>query len=56
MSVHKQGKKNRKLGRNEKKCQLYKALNKREYAKYRRIKKYNPIEAIEYAKKHNLSI
>lgn len=56
MSVQKQGKKNRKLGRDKDKCNRYKALKKREYAKYRKILKYNIEEAIEYARLHDLSL
>ena len=56
MSVQKQGKKNRKLGRDKDKCNRYRTLKKREYAKYRRIAKYSIEDAIEYAKKHSLNL
>jgi hypothetical protein len=61
MSVQKQkkeGKKNRKFGRNLRKPKTarYNNSRRREYNKYKRILKYNKAQAFEYAVKHNLKI
>jgi hypothetical protein len=57
MSVQKQGKKNRKIGRAARKPKTarYNSLHRREYNKLKRILKSNGAEkALEYAKLHNL--
>lgn len=59
MSVHKQGKKNRKHGRAARKPKTarYKNLRVREYNKYKRVLKSNGAEfALEYAKLHSLKV
>ena len=48
---HKSGKKNRKFGRNEKKCQAYFAAKRRERNKLKRIRQSNG-EAAAVAYKH----
>ena len=49
------GKKNRKLGRDEKKCQLYQSRHTREKNKIKRIlKSSGVIAANAYAEKHDL--
>lgn len=58
MSVQKQGKKNRKIGRATRKPKTarYKNLHRREYNKLKRILRYSKKDAEVYARKHNLSM
>ena len=59
MSVQKQGKKNRKIGRAARKPKTarYKNLHVREHNKLKRVLKSNGAEkALEYARLHNLKI
>ena len=52
---HKQGKKNRKYGRNEAKCKRYALEHRREKHKIKRVLLSNGgIAAAQYADKHNL--
>jgi len=56
MSVQKQGKKNRKIGRAARKPKTarYNTSHRREYNKLRRILRYSKKDAEVYARKHNL--
>jgi hypothetical protein len=56
MSVQKQGKKNRKIGRAARKPKTahYNTSHRREYNKLKRILRYSKEDAEIYARKHNL--
>lgn len=55
-TVHKGGKKNRKLGRNISKCLTYKTSHRREFNKIKRMLKSNGLAyAIAWATERNMS-